>query len=78
MKVSVSIPEDDVAFLDDYVRNRRAPSRSAALQRAIRLLRAAELSDDYAAAFDEWAADADNDGWDTTIGDGLTHDRPAG
>ena len=78
VKVSVSIPDDDVAFLDDYVRNRNAPSRSAALQRAIRLLRAAELSDDYAAAFDEWRDDADNAAWEATSRDGLVPDHSPG
>ena len=72
MKVSVSIPEGDVAFLDDYAKSHSLASRSAALQRAIRLLRANELSRHYAAAFAEWAGDADNSMWDTTAADGLS------
>ena len=72
MKVSVSIPEGDVAFLDDYAKSHSLASRSAALQRAIRLLRANELSRHYAAAFAEWAGDADNSLWDATAADGLS------
>ena len=71
MKVSVSIPEDDVAFLDEYVRSHGMASRSAALQRAIRLLRANELSQHYAAAFTEWAGDAEDSAWDAAVADGL-------
>ena len=69
MKVSVSIPDEDVDFLDDYTRTHRIPSRSAALHRAIRLLRASELTDAYAAAFTEWTDDPAKDAWDVTVAD---------
>lgn len=75
MKVSVSIPDEDVAFLDAYVRNHRVRSRSSALRRAIRLLRASELNSDYAGAFAEWDDDPDSEAWDTVAGDGLTSRR---
>ena len=68
----MSIPEGDVAFLDEYVRSHSLASRSAALQRAIRLLRANELSQHYAAAFTEWSA-ADS-AWDAAVADGLGPD----
>jgi len=70
MKVSVSIPEEDVEFLDAYTRNHRIASRSATLHRAIRLLRASELTDAYAAAFAEWANDPTNDAWNNAVADG--------
>lgn len=69
MKVSVSIPDEDIDFLDNYTKTHRVASRSAALERAIRLLRASELTDAYADAFTEWAADGGNDVWDTTVAD---------
>jgi len=69
MKVSVSIPDEDVEFLDNYTKNHRIASRSAALHRAIRLLRASELTDAYDAAFTEWADDPANDVWDNVIAD---------
>jgi len=47
MKLSVSIPDDDVRFLDDYAREQGLDSRSAALHRAVRLLRTAELAAAY-------------------------------
>ncbi len=69
MKVSVSVPDEDIEFLDNYAKTHRVASRSAALQRAIRLLRASELSDSYAVAFTEWADDPDNTAWETATGD---------
>lgn len=69
MKVSVSVPDADIEFLDNYAKTHQVASRSAALQRAIRLLRATELSDSYAAAFVEWSHDPDNEAWDTTTAD---------
>ncbi len=70
MKVSVSIPDEDVEFLDNYSKTHQIESRSAAVQRAIRLLRASELGDAYAAAFAEWADDtAASDAWDSAVVD---------
>ena len=71
MKVSVSLPGDDVVFLDAYVRDRGLGSRSAALHRAVRLLRAAELGGSYEAAWKEWADQGDAEAWERTSGDGL-------
>lgn len=70
MKLSVSLPDDDVAFLDRYVTARGIPSRSAAVHRAVELLRAEELGPAYADAWATWAGD-EADAWETTVGDGL-------
>ncbi len=72
MKVSVSLPSEDVEYLDAYSREQQLGSRSAALHKAIRLLRAAELGADYESAWDEWTDDEDAAAWDRTAGDGLT------
>lgn len=71
MKVSVSLPGEDVQFLDAYAREQGLESRSAALHRAVRLLRTAELSGTYEAAWEEWAAQDDGTLWESTTGDGL-------
>jgi Arc/MetJ-type ribon-helix-helix transcriptional regulator len=71
MKLSVSLPEEDVEFLDAYAEAEGLHSRSAALHKAVRLLRGAELGAAYEEAFDLWEADGDADLWDTTVGDGL-------
>lgn len=65
----MSLPEDDVAYLDAYARNQGFDSRSAALQEAVRMLRQSELVDAYAEAFRDY--DPDNDLWDQATGDGI-------
>ena len=71
MKLSVSIPDDDVVFLDEFAARAGMESRSAVVQQAIAMLKAAELTRDYVAAFDEWADSGDADVWEATTGDGL-------
>ena len=73
MKLSVSMPDDDVRFLDEYAREQGLDSRSAAVHRAVRLLRTAELGAAYESAWDEWAG-SDAAGWDSVAGDGLAID----
>jgi Arc/MetJ-type ribon-helix-helix transcriptional regulator len=70
MKVSVSLPEDDVAFVDRYARD-HGTSRSAAVQQAVQMLRNRDLGADYAAANDEWATSGEADVWDAVTGDGI-------
>ena len=70
MKVSVSLPGDDVQFLDAYAKERGLESRSAALHKAVRLLRTMELAAPYESAWTEWATD-DAEAWDATAADGL-------
>jgi Arc/MetJ-type ribon-helix-helix transcriptional regulator len=56
MKMSVSLPAQEVAFIDEYASRTETASRPAVIHAAIALLRAAELEDEYAAAFEECAA----------------------
>jgi Arc/MetJ-type ribon-helix-helix transcriptional regulator len=72
MKLSISLPDADVALLDEFARTAGLPSRSAALQHAVRLLRHADLEEDYAAAWEEWDASGERDAWEGTVRDGLT------
>lgn len=71
MKVSVSLPDDDVQFLDSYAKEQGFDSRSAVLHKAVRLLRAAELGGDYEDAWREWATADDSHLWETVTADGL-------
>jgi Arc/MetJ-type ribon-helix-helix transcriptional regulator len=71
MKVSVSIPDEDVVYLQTLVDAGRFSSRSAALHAAVRGLRDRDRGADYAAAWDEWAASDDAALWESTVGDGL-------
>lgn len=70
MKLSVSLPDTDVAFLDGYARRSGAASRSAVVHRALDALRRSELEAEYA---EEWAAPASSevDDWTVTVADGL-------
>jgi hypothetical protein len=69
MKLSVSLPDEDVEFLNAYAQA-HALSRSAAVRRAIGELRAGQLSHAYGQAWDEWTSTADADLWDAVAGDG--------
>jgi Arc/MetJ-type ribon-helix-helix transcriptional regulator len=71
MKVSVSLPEADVEFLDAYAVSQGLPSRSAALHKAVRLLRASELAPAYEHAFGSSDESEDAADWDVTTHDGL-------
>jgi len=71
MKVSVSLPDEDVEFLDAYVRTRGFASRSAVVHKAVRLLRSAELGESYADAWQEWSDSGEGDRWDLATEDGL-------
>jgi len=67
VKVSLSLSEEDLAFLDAETRDGRYASRSAATQEAVRLLRESRLADAYAAAY----AEGYDREWDGAVGDGL-------
>ena len=69
MKISMSLPEEDVTFLDAYATEKGLPSRSAALQKAARLLKASGLGVAYESAWAEWSNE-DQRIWDDTASDG--------
>ena len=69
MKVSVSLPDEDVEFLDSYAQAQGLASRSAVLHKAVRMLRGAELAPAYEEAFTSWDASEDASDWDSTVGD---------
>jgi Arc/MetJ-type ribon-helix-helix transcriptional regulator len=72
MKLSISLPDEDVAVLDEFAQRSGLVSRSAAVRHAIRLLRDPELEQDYAAAWKEWEESGDQAAWEGTAADGLT------
>lgn len=71
MKISVSLPEQDLAVLDALVAEGLATGRSGAIRLAIDRVRDSALeialAQQFAAAQSEWS----DDGWDATAGDGL-------
>ncbi len=72
MKVSVSLPAEDVEFLDEYARRQGFHSRSAVVHKAVRLLRASGLGGAYEQAWAEWADAGEADAWEITAGDGIS------
>ena len=70
MKVSISLPDEDLAFVDAETLAGRFESRSAVVLAAVRLLKDRQYLDSYAAAWDEWDS-AGDEIWDSTSGDGL-------
>jgi Arc/MetJ-type ribon-helix-helix transcriptional regulator len=71
VKLSVSLPGQDVEFLDAYAKSRGLESRSAAVQEAVQLLRSGELEAAYASAWAEWTQAGDGPLWESTAADGL-------
>ncbi len=71
MKLSVSLPDADVEYLDAYAQIQGLDSRSAALQKAVRLLRASELGVAYEDAWSDWVESEDAAVWEAATADGL-------
>jgi len=71
MKLSVSLPDDDVEFLDSYAQAQGIESRSAVVHRAVGLLRASQLEGAYEEAWAAWSADGDAEAWEATATDGV-------
>ena len=71
MKVSVSLPEEDIDFLDRYAKKEGYESRSAVVHKAVRLLRASGLGAAYEEAWRDWSASGEDQLWESTSADGL-------
>lgn len=72
MKLSVSLPDEDVEFLDEYADRHGIGSRSGAVKRAVRLLRASQLGPAYEEAWSAWSDTSDADLWEAAAGDGVS------
>jgi hypothetical protein len=71
MKISVSLSAEDVEFLDAYAHEHDYPSRSAALQSALMVLRTGQLTSAYEDAWRSWGSSGEADMWDAATADGL-------
>lgn len=71
MKVSVSLSEEDVAFLDAYAHEHGYRSRSAALHHAVTVLRTGQLAGAYEDAWQSWTSSGEAEAWDSVTADGL-------
>ncbi|PSN13829.1 CopG family transcriptional regulator [filamentous cyanobacterium CCT1] len=66
-KLSISIPQPLLRFVEDYRHSHAFKSRSQVIEKALELLRERELEEAYALAAEE--SDPD---WEATVADGLT------
>jgi Arc/MetJ-type ribon-helix-helix transcriptional regulator len=71
MKISVSLPNEDVEFLDSFAQTQGYASRSAVVHSAVRMLRSSKLGEAYADAWLEWEESGEGGLWDKTTSDGL-------
>lgn len=75
MKISISLEEKDLTFLDKYASDHSLETRSAAMRKAIDALRKEELAWQYEQAFSEWEGSEDQKFWDRFSGDGIDGDE---
>jgi Arc/MetJ-type ribon-helix-helix transcriptional regulator len=71
VKLSVSLPKDDIEFLDTYAEDAGYPSRSAALHHAVTVLRSGQLAGAYEDAWQDWEASGEGEAWEAVTADGL-------
>lgn len=72
MKLSVSLPDDIVEFIDAQTDSGAYESRSAVLRAAVTVLRQHAIVDSYAAAWDEWELSGEDKLWESVAADGLS------
>ena len=71
MKLSVSLRDDDVKFIDEFAASAGYSSRSAVVQKALGLLRAGDLVSAYEDAFGEWSEGGHDLAWSVDDAEGL-------
>ncbi len=70
VKLSVSLSEDDLVYLDKIAADLK-DNGSAAIHKLLRIQRELDAETAYAQAFDEWENSGEQAIWDGTAGDGL-------
>ncbi len=75
MKLSISLSEKDIAFIDKQIAENGELSRSAVIRKAVELLRDAEIERLYAEYYGEWWDEEESALWDVILADGL-EDEP--
>lgn len=71
MKVSISLTERQLEFIDEKVERGVYASRSAAMAAAIRRLQERDLVREYAEEYEGLRASGEIEMWDSTLMDGL-------
>ena len=71
MKVSLSLPDEDVQFLDEYAKSHDIASRSAVVHTAVRMLSTSKLGNAYEEAWQEWESSGEAVTRDDAAGEGV-------
>ncbi len=71
VKLSVSVDQDFLPFIERYQQDHTVRTKSEVIERALKLLRKAELEAAYRAAGREWREHPDAALWENTVADGL-------
>ena len=69
-KLSVSLSESDLEFIDELARS-QSGNRSAAIHDLVRIARERAAVSDYARANDEWIDSGESRAWQTADSDSL-------
>jgi predicted transcriptional regulator len=69
-KLSISLPDDDLRFLDALAASFDG-NRSAAVHEVIRTAREVRAAGEYAAAFADWSSSDVEVDWEATMADGI-------
>jgi Arc/MetJ-type ribon-helix-helix transcriptional regulator len=71
VKLSVSVDQGFVPFIERYQQDHTIRTKSEVVERALDLLRKAELEQAYKEAAQEWLENSDAALWENTVADGL-------
>ena len=71
IKLSVSVDQTFVPFIERYQHNHTIRTKSEVVERALELLRKAELEQAYKEAAQDWLENPDAALWENTVGDGI-------
>ena len=71
IKLSISVDQDFAPFIERYQRQHAVRTKSEVVERALQLLRKAELQEAYRQAAEDWLENPDAKLWENTVADGL-------
>lgn len=71
IKLSVSVDQGFVPFIERYQQDHTVRTKSEVVERALELLRKAELEQAYKEAAQDWLENPDAALWENTVGDGI-------
>lgn len=71
VKVSTTLAERDLVFIENYANRHGLPSRAAGFHAAISALREKELEAQYEEAYHEWYISGEAEVWECVSGDGI-------